>query len=142
MKPKDRNPFAPPRVGSTAVGKSKSRPIEPRFVALVMLVISVALSLVYTYFDEVQLRTRMGAWPMLIGSCIVSIACALVTKDWAVAPFCCFCSTVAGDLLAGVIRGWSYAQLHICIPLAAGFSIPALLLALFLKSSLTQSPDE
>jgi hypothetical protein len=86
-------------------------------------------TLAWVFLDEVLLKTQIGAWPMLIGSCIVSVFVAWRTRDWLVAPLCCVLPTMSGDLLVGLIRGLAYAQVPIAFSLSLAFSIPALLVA-------------
>lgn len=125
------NPYAPPGAATPAnQAKVQSIPAVRRGLACAILLTSIAGSLAYTFIDEVVLKTSEGAWPLLVATAGVAAIASIVTRDWLLAPLCCFCGTVSGDLLAGVVRSWSYAQLHICIPLAFGFSIPSLIIAL------------
>ena len=130
------NPFAPPAVASDAivpppaiVQAREATPVVRRRLALILVAFSIGCSLTYMVMDEVILTTSVGAWPMLLATAAIGIVAGFLTRDWIVAPFCCFCGTMSGDILAGVVRGWSYAQLELCIPLAIGFSIPALIVA-------------
>ena len=125
------NPYASPSAPPTAIqGKAQSKPTVRRRLACGMLLASIAGSLAYTFIDEVVLKTSEGAWPMLFATAGIAVIASVLTRDWLVAPLCCFCGTMSGGLLAGIVRSWSYAQLHICIPLALGFSVPSLIIAL------------
>ena len=115
------NPYSPPAVPHTT--DCVAEPFRHRRRhAWYFLGMSVVASTTYTYFDEVVLGTSYGAWPMLITTATISVACAWFTRNSLVSPFCCFAGTMAGDILAGLIRGWQYAQLHFCIPLSIAFS--------------------
>ena len=137
VKPGDRdvnpvNPYEPPRSsepivsGTDRVLTDKRR----RSLALQILGVTTGLAVLYTIVDESVLGSRVGAWPMLFGSSLIAIATVLVTRDWLISPLCCFVPTCAGDAVAGMIRGWAYAQVEYCVPLAFAFSIPALVIGL------------
>jgi hypothetical protein len=126
------NPYSPPTVDRKA--ESIVQPFRyGQQQAVYFLVASVILSLMYTYIDESLLRTSYGAWPMLIATSAIAIGSVLVTKDLLLSPLCCFAGTVSGDILAGLVRNWGYAQLHYCIPLSIAFSIPSLIIGLLLR---------
>ena len=125
------NPYASPAATSSAVSsKVESTPTVRRRLALGMLLVSVACAVTYTYVDEVVLKTSTGAWPMLFATAGLAVIASIFTRDCFVAPLCCFCATVSGDLLAGLVRSWSYAQTEVCVPIALGFSVPSLIVAL------------
>lgn len=67
---------------------------------------------------------------MLFASAGLAIVASFLTRDWMVAPLVCFSATMSGGLLAGIVRSWPYAQLDICLPFAAGFSVPSLVIAI------------
>lgn len=129
MKPD--NPYSPPTVDC------KAENIAPAFLsgrhAAYFLGASVTFSLVYTFLDEAILRTSFGAWPMLFITASLAIGSVLITRDLLLSPLCCIAGTISGDILAGFIRNWAYAQMQFCIPLAIGFSVPALIIGLVLR---------
>jgi hypothetical protein len=70
---------------------------------------------------------------MLLATAVIAFASLLVTRDIFLSPLCCLAGTLSGAIVAGLVRGWGYAQFHACIPLAIGFSIPTLLLGLLMR---------
>ncbi|WP_161604303.1 hypothetical protein [Roseiconus nitratireducens] len=122
------NPYSPPRqVESAAPPVPETSVVPPyRGLALCFLAASVVFSLTYTWVDEVTAKTSNGAWPMLFITCFFAVLAGFSTRDRIIAPLTCFAGVMSGDVLAGLIRGWAYAQLHLCVPLATAFSVPAL----------------
>ena len=131
------NPYASPSATSSQILLATPQlPIVRRDWACGILLVSIALSLNYVYLDEVIFKTQVGAWPMLIVTSGIGIVAAIATRDWMLSPLCCFCGTVSGVVLVGVTKNWSYAQIHIAVPLALGFSAPALILAFIVRAYL------
>ena len=130
------NPYQSPQTldCSTVAGEQCYEPTpRRRRLAAHLLGTSAALALGYTYIDEVVLRTSFGTWPTLIGTSILAIVAAVLTRDVLLAPLCCFGATMAADFLAAVVRSVAYAQIPICLKLALAFSLPALVIALVLR---------
>ncbi|MEI8213866.1 MAG: hypothetical protein WCI02_17080 [Planctomycetota bacterium] len=126
------NPYEPPR-SSEPIASGIDRVLTDkrrRSIALQILGVTTGLAVLYTIVDEGVLGTGVGAWPMLFGSCLIAIATVFMTRDWLISPLCCFVPTCAGDAVAGLIRGWAYAEVAYCVPLALAFSIPALVIGL------------
>jgi urea transporter len=99
--------------------------------AIATLALSVMAAVAWVFLDEVLLKTKIGAWPMLIGSSAIAVFVAWRTRDWLIAPLCCVLATMSGDLMAGMVRDWAYAQVPMAFSLSLAFSVPALLVALF-----------
>lgn len=129
------NPYAAP--ASSEITTPIAEPVVRRVAAVGACVVSTIGTLLYTWIDEVVLATRYGAWNMLIASAVFAAAVAWWTRDRLVAPACCFLAVVTADLLAALVRDWAYAQFHLCVPLAAAFSLPALFIAWWRWSSLS-----
>lgn len=126
----DRNPYAPPTSQEPLLRPERKRSVEfGRPYAMAALGLSILSALAWVFLDEVLLMTQIGAWPMLIGCSAVSVLVAWRTRDWVIAPLCCVVPTMSGDLMAGVVRDWSYAQVPIALQLSLAFSVPALLVA-------------
>ncbi|MFO1065413.1 MAG: hypothetical protein U0892_16225 [Pirellulales bacterium] len=128
------NPYSPPTVVEIPVRKTQREFWQVRREwAVACMVLSTVLSLSYTFIDEAVLKTAIGAWPTLFVTCGLSVLSALVTRDWIFAPLTCFFAVMAGDVLAGVLRGWAYAQVGLCLGLSSSFSAPALIIAVAMR---------
>lgn len=129
------NPYASPAAvkGSNPDSPDLFNRRRQKVTANIILGATVFGAITYTLVDESIARTSFGAWPMLIGSAVIAAISAIVTRRPLTSPMTCFLATVSGDLVAAMLRGWQYAQVEYCIPLAIGFSIPALMLALLLR---------
>ena len=125
------NPYSSPAPTTTS-NELRPHEIANRRLSLLILLASVLISIFYTFVDEVVLGTAFGAWPMLLITAAIALACSFLTRDWLIAPLCCFCGTMFGGIVVGLVRGWEYAQLEFCLPLALVFSIPALVVAALL----------
>ncbi|MCA9037583.1 MAG: hypothetical protein KDA91_20755 [Planctomycetaceae bacterium] len=128
----DFNPYAPPVDQAVSVESVRGLPVRRR-LALAMLWVFIIAAVSYTYLDEVVLATSFGAWPMLCTAGAGAIVASCFTRDLLVAPLCCLLSVVCGDLTAAFVKSWQYAQFHLCLPLAIGFSVPSFLLAFYLR---------
>lgn len=127
------NPYQSPTSTAVASPRPQRSVRSRRHLALGFLVFSIVLALGYTFIDEVVIGPIYRAWPMLLGTAVISVVAAFVTNDVIVSPLCCFAATMAGDVEAALIQNWSYAQPLICLPLAAGFSLPAVIVAVLMR---------
>jgi hypothetical protein len=125
------NPYQSPTLPAEAPQQRGRSPSV--FLGWCFLLLSTGGALAYTYIDESLLNTRMGGWPVLIGTSALSIVSAFVSRDWVLAPLCCLVAAVASDVLAAALISIAYAQFHAFIPLAMAFSVPALIIALVLR---------
>lgn len=128
----DVNPYAPPPMEAPPLRPVKKLLAEfGRPYAIAALLLTITAALAWVFLDEVLLKTQIGAWPMLIGSSAIAVFVAWRTCDWLIAPLCCVLPTMSGDLMAGLVRDWAYAQVPMAFSLSLAFSVPALLVALF-----------
>ena len=70
---------------------------------------------------------------MLIGTAVLSIVSAFMSRHLVLAPLCCFAGIMAADLLVAVVISVAYAQFDDCFPLAVVFSLPSLIIVLVLR---------
>lgn len=127
------NPYSPPLADTIEIVRAdRPGPIIRRGRSLTILGASIAGAVIYTFMDEVIVRTAVGAWPMLFTTCVVSILASILTRDWMIAPLCCFAAVLAGDLLQQLYEVGPMENMGICIPMAAGFSIPSLVIGYLL----------
>ena len=128
------NPYQPPASEEPAADDISAKPAEARWqIAAVFMAAAVVACMAYTFVDEVVLGTAIGAWPMLFGASALSIVASIWSRGSLLAPTACFFGTIAGDVLAGIVRDWHYAQLHLCVPLAVAFSLPAVGIVAFFR---------
>ncbi len=129
------NPYSPPQsieeLGSSQhpIADNHSTPLIRRNVAAAWVLFSIASCSLYIFVDLVVLETRRGAWPMLLASAALACIVSVVTRDWIIAPLCCFAGSMSGDLIAGLVVDWDYATVPQALALSAVFSAPALVLA-------------
>lgn len=134
----DLNPYASPLPDPehkvyANLAQPENRSSRTRALAWIFVGFSVACAVSFTYVDEIVAKTKYGAWPTVFSTAALSIVAAVVTRECWIAPLCCFLGTMAGDLLAGVLVNWPYAQVYFCVPIALGFSVPALIVAALLR---------
>ena len=103
-------------------------------MAWLMIVLAVACGLIYTYLDEIVIRSSYGAWPVVFFTAALSLISAVATRDVWKAPLCCFLGTMAADLFAGILVNWAYAQVFACLGISCAFSLPALIVAALLRA--------
>jgi hypothetical protein len=134
------NPYRPPQSLGDAVPIPNPPLAKPPFnrpLAIVMLTLSVIAALLFVVSTESVWRNLVPAPGLflLVGTCLISILAAFITRDVLIAPLCCFAATAAGDILVALIRDWAYAEPKIMLLLALGASIPALIIAVLCRRS-------
>ena len=69
-------------------------------------------------------------WPTIIVPLVLSIACAIRTRNVAIAPLACLLGVSAGSLMFAALQNWAGADTHILVPIAVALSVPSLLIAI------------
>lgn len=128
------NPYLPPQsIEETQTDAPRSwqppQRLIHRRIAFGWLAFAIIGSMFYVYVDIQLLELGWGPWPLLVTTAAVAFAASVRTRDWVVAPLCCFLGTMSGDILAGFLRSWNYAAVPTALGLAACFSVPAFIAA-------------
>ena len=123
------NPYASP-----AQTQTNANPIVRRRLAFIILMASIGCSLAFTFVDEAVLKTHIGTWPLVYATAILAFITSIFTRDWLIAPLCCFVAIVASGLLMYALRPGSSLQLGVMIWIAIVFSTPSLIVATLLFS--------
>ena len=71
---------------------------------------------------------------LLLATGTISLVTAFITRDVIFAPLCCFGGMMFGIVQAAMMEGWGYAAPELTIPVSLVGSLPALALALVLRS--------
>ncbi len=127
-----RNPYAPPQSNELATSlllPGESSTDKRRRLAIVLFSFSVTISMLFTLMDDAVAQMRIGPWPVIFGSAILSIASSFITKDLVFAPLSCFGAVMGCVMVVAMTHSLQYAQLHLALPIACTFSLPALIIA-------------